>query len=114
MVTFPSTYVTPEQYFKQGETAEFYTYPDISVVCGKLAVGKHKLESFTNQVLIIEVLSPSTRDYDCRRKFTLYRAIPSLREYITVAQELPFLEQRTRQNDNSWISSIYSKVEFDA
>ncbi len=110
-----------------------YTYADVSVVSGQPECAE---ESILNPILIIEVLSPSTRDYDCGRKFTLYRAIPSLREYITVAQETPFLEQRTRQDDGSWIftetkgmesslslksigcevpfSSIYSKVEFDA
>jgi Uma2 family endonuclease len=47
--------------------------------------------------LIVEVLSPSTRDYDRGQKFQLYRKLPSLREYLTVAQDEPHVEHWIRE-----------------
>ena len=52
--------------------------------------------------MIFEVLSPSTADYDRGTKFELYRGLPSLKEYIIVAQESPFIERHVRQADGSW------------
>ncbi|MBA4185314.1 MAG: Uma2 family endonuclease, partial [Acidobacteria bacterium] len=47
-----------------------YTYPDVVVVCGKpqLLEDAH-LDTLLNPTLIIEVLSPSTADYDKGAKF---------------------------------------------
>jgi len=77
-----------------------YTYPDISVVCGEsiLADDQH-LDTLTNPMLIIEVLSPSTELYDRGRKFQYYRQIESLREYVLIAQDAPRIERFVRQGD---------------
>jgi Uma2 family endonuclease len=60
-------------------------YPDLVIACGnrEFAAGSILL----NPVTIIEVLSPSTEQYDRGTKFARYRSIPSLREYITIAQD---------------------------
>ena len=39
-----------------------------------------------NPVLIFEVLSDSTREYDLRLKFAMYKTIPSFREFVAVEQ----------------------------
>jgi Uma2 family endonuclease len=80
-----------------------YTYPDVMVICGKPAVIDAHLDTVTNPVVIIEVLSPSTEGYDRGRKFELYRAIPSLMEYLTVSQDKMHMEIHTRQPDDTWL-----------
>jgi Uma2 family endonuclease len=64
-----------------------YTYPGIVVVCGKVETWPVDRNTIANPRLIIEVLSPSTEGYDRGRKFDSYRALASLAEYVTVAQE---------------------------
>ena len=54
----------------------------------------------TNPVLVIEVLSEFTKDYDRGEKFESYRAISSLMEYVTVSQEKKYVEISARQFDN--------------
>ena len=55
-----------------------------------------------NPVLLIEVLSESTEDYDRGMKFKQYRQIPSLKEYLIVSQTEPLVEQYVRRGDTYW------------
>ena len=80
-----------------------YTYPDVVVVCGKPVLADHHADILTNPLLIIEVLSESTKDYDRGTKFSQYRRIPSLEEYLTVSQTEMLIEQSIRQPDGSWL-----------
>src|SRR5690606_7579846 len=66
--------------------AEFglYTYPDVSVVCGKPEFQDDVLDTLLNPVLLIEILSDSTESYDRGRKFQHYRSIETLKEYVLV------------------------------
>ena len=59
--------------------------------------------SLFNPKVIIEILSPSSGDYDRGAKFELYRTIPSLSEYLTVHQDAPFVEHYGKQPDGSWV-----------
>jgi Uma2 family endonuclease len=68
------------------------TYPDITVVCGKLETDLEDGDAATNPTLIVEVLSPSTEAYDRGKKFAHYRRIASLREYVLVSQDSPIVE----------------------
>jgi Uma2 family endonuclease len=61
-----------------------FTYPDISVFCGELRLSKEDEDTATHPTALIEILSPSTKEYDRGGKFKLYRDIPTLREYIMV------------------------------
>lgn len=63
-----------------------YTYPDVTVVCGKAELLNNTFDTLLNPTLIVEVLSDSTEEYDRNAKFRLYRSIPSLREYVLVSQ----------------------------
>jgi Uma2 family endonuclease len=84
-----------------------YTYPDVMVVSGELEYAEGRKDTITNPVAIAEVLSDSTEDYDRGKKFKLYRSIPSLREYITIAQSEMQVEQFSKTDDNKWILSEY-------
>ncbi|WP_336516690.1 Uma2 family endonuclease [Pollutibacter soli] len=61
-----------------------FTYPDISIICGDMITSGVDENSVVQPTIIIEILSPSTRDYDQGEKFRLYRDIPTLKEYILV------------------------------
>lgn len=81
-----------------------YTYPDISVVCGKAQLEPDApLDTLLNPTLIVEVLSPSTEKYDRGKKFDLYRTLPSLQEYLLIAQDEYRIERYLRQSDGNWV-----------
>ncbi|GAA5526450.1 Uma2 family endonuclease [Herpetosiphon gulosus] len=82
-----------------------YTYPDVSVVCGETWFDDSHQDTLLNPTLIIEVLSPSTEHYDRGGKFQHYRQIPSLREYLLVAQDPYHIEHYSRQAANQWLLS---------
>jgi Uma2 family endonuclease len=80
-----------------------YTYPDAVVICGPIILSGEHLETITNPVVLIEVLSPSTRAYDCGEKFELYRSIPTFRDYLLIEQRTVEVEHRWRAGDE-WLS----------
>ena len=82
-----------------------YTYPDLSIICGKPELTDEHFDTATNPTVLIEILSPSTRNYDMGIKFKLYRDIPTLKEYILVDSENVYVEKHTRQADNIWLLS---------
>ena len=61
-----------------------YTYPDISIICGEIETTDDKFDTATNPSVIIEILSASTKNYDKGQKFSLYREIECLKEYILI------------------------------
>jgi Uma2 family endonuclease len=79
-----------------------FTYPDISVICGDIINADEDEKTVTNPTVIIEILSPSTRNYDRGIKFMLYRAIPTLREYILVEAESIHVEQFAINKEGLW------------
>jgi Uma2 family endonuclease len=114
-----------------------YRYADLSVVCGKFEIEKiGGVDALINPQLIVEVLSPSTEAYDRGEKFSHYKSIPTLREYLLVAQQHPHVTHLFKDEDGKWIhteandlgaslhlhsldcelpmSEIYSGVTFDS
>lgn len=85
--------------------ANVYTYPDTSVICGARQFGDGRRDTLLNPTLLVEVLSPSTESHDRGRKFGYYRQIPSLQEYVLVAQDTPMIEHYIRQADGTWLWS---------
>src|ERR1700761_6242307 len=89
--------------------ANLYTYPDVMITCGELDLADKRQDIVLNPVVLIEVFSKSTQDYDRGEKFASYRNIPSLREYLTVAQDKVHIEQHTRQPDQHWSLSEFTE-----
>jgi Uma2 family endonuclease len=83
------------------EAAGYQAYPDVSVVC--LPVEGKSTDVISNPVLVVEVLSPSTADFDRGTKFGHYRKIPSLKEYLVLWQDQPRAEQHVRTEDGLWL-----------
>lgn len=80
-----------------------YTYPDVMVICGDVEYAAEQKDTVLNPAVIVEVLSPSTQDYDRGQKFEHYRTLPSLIDYLTIAQDRPHVVHYTRQSENSWL-----------
>lgn len=77
-------------------------YPDVSVACRPIEL-KREVNAITNPILLVEVLSKSTADYDRSTKFRHYSQLPSLREYVLVEQESHIVETRYRSSvDSPW------------
>jgi len=89
------------------EENNYYTYPDVVVSCNK-----HENKKFALQfpVVIFEVLSDSTSDYDRVEKFRAYQNIPSFECYILVDQKRCAIECFTKI-DGKWIYKSYLKVD---
>lgn len=79
-----------------------YKYPDLSVACPPAFEDEHR-DTLVNPTVLIEVLSPSTQDYDRGGKFEDYRTIAALREYVLVHQDQVLIEHHTRQQDVAWL-----------
>ncbi len=84
------------------EATGLYTYPDVIILCGPATNDPVDPNTLTNPTAIIEVLSPSSEQYDRGAKFRNYQQIPSLVEYILVAQDKTVCERFVRQPDDSW------------
>jgi Uma2 family endonuclease len=82
--------------------SESYSYPDVVVVKGAPQLINDEFDTLLNPVLIIEVLSPGTESYDRGDKALAYRQIPSLREYVLVAQDKAVVEHWVRLEENKW------------
>jgi Uma2 family endonuclease len=89
-----------------------YTYPDVSVVCEPPRFEDAKRDVLLNPIVIVEVLSPTTENYDRGKKFRLYRALDSLQEYILAAQDSVRIERYLRQPDDQWLFT--EAAEMDA
>ncbi len=83
-----------------------YTYPDLSVACEAPELEDEHGDTLLNPTALFEVLSDSTEGYDRGEKFARYRTIPSLREYVLVAQKKVQVEHFHRQDDGGWLLRV--------
>lgn len=87
---------------KNKNSEDFITYPDASVVRGPLELYKDDRQTIANPMIIFEVLSPSTRNYDRSVKLDHYRNIPTLMCYVMIDSERIWVEQYPRTSLNTW------------
>lgn len=83
-----------------------YVYPDASVVCGEPRFEDAHVDTLTNPNLIVEVLSDSSEAYDRGDKFAQYRSLPSMTDFVLVAQTAVRIEHFRRQSDGKWLLTI--------
>jgi Uma2 family endonuclease len=84
-----------------------YVYPDIMVIQGEPVYHENNKTIVTNPLVIVEVLSNSTKDYDRGGKFLAYRSIPEFREYILIDQYSYHIEQFAKNSDGKWVLTEY-------
>jgi Uma2 family endonuclease len=88
------------------EASDLSTYPDVSVVCGKLVRDAKDPTAITNPMLLVEVTSPSSKDYDRGEKLSHYTQLASLRFVLIVAHDARRLTVVSRE------SGTWSIVEY--
>ena len=84
-----------------------YTYPDVMVIKGEPIYADKGTTTVTNPILIAEVLSKSTQNYDQGDKFNYYRSIPEMEEYILISQKQHRIMQYTKTEAGKWLLSEY-------
>jgi len=72
-----------------------YVYPDVLVDCGKMSGDDY---FSTSPVIIVEVLSKSTRKMDATAKLVRYINLPSLQEYAMIEQDFVSVELLRRNS----------------
>jgi len=77
-----------------------YTYPDVSVVCGEPVF--FRTDNLVNPILLVEVLSKSSRQHDRTTKFLEYKSIPSLKQYVIIDPDPPSISVFTKTDQNEW------------
>ena len=78
------------------------TYPDLSVVCSPARFDTNDPDSLLNPSVLIEVLSPSTENYDRTVKFDHFKQIESLTDYLLISTDCVRVEHYTRAENGSW------------
>lgn len=92
------------------ETNTLFTYPDISIICGNRITLNNDEYNVLNPTVIIEILSPSTKNCDRGEKFKLYRDIATLKEYILVDSESIHVEVFRINEKNHWELEEYNSL----
>ncbi len=94
------------------EEIDLYTYPDLTVVYGGLKYDSRSKTTATNPIILVEVLSPSTRAYDRGDKFRFYKQIASLQEYVIVESERAHVEVLQRVGQR-WDIEMYDGMDAE-
>jgi Uma2 family endonuclease len=89
-----------------------YNYPDVVVVSGKPVFLEAHKDVLINPLLIVEVLSPSTKARDRSEKFRDYRSIESFAEYVLIAQDKMFAEHFVKRNGVWTILEVEEEIKF--
>lgn len=81
-----------------------YVYPDATVVCGPAEKSDQKGDhlSVRNPVVVVEVISAGTEDYDRTDKVVIYKATPSVRDYLIVDAGSRTIEHHARDDEGNW------------
>ena len=108
------------------EAADLNTYADLTIVCGEPHYHPKHRSLLLNPRVIFEVLSPKTENYDRGEKWSCYQQLPSLTDYLLVAQDKAQIEHYTLAADGDWryvrtvglesvltIASLYCQLPLD-
>lgn len=90
--------------------ANAFRYPDVSALCGPILFHDQIQDAYCNPSVIVEVLSPGTELLDRGDKFTLYRLLDTLVEYVLICQDRMEVEVFTRDEGERWSSTVYNEA----
>ncbi|MBD2336839.1 Uma2 family endonuclease [Calothrix sp. FACHB-156] len=88
-----------------------HTYPDVMVIEGEPIYTGTNTTTVMNPLLIAEVLSKSTKNYDQGDKFLYYRSIPEFQEYILVDQYQYHVMQYVKTAASQW---LFTEIEGES
>jgi Uma2 family endonuclease len=88
-----------------------YTYPDGVIICDDVSLVESRPDTARNPVVLVEVVSDATRDYDRGEKFALYKTIPTFKEYLLIEQAQILVEHHQRGQRGAWRSRNYKRLD---
>ena len=89
------------------EAVGLATFPDGSVICGALEQhGPSPQATAVNPMVLLEVTSDSSEEYDSGEKLEFYRTIPSLRDYVVVSHRERRITVHQRQESGTWATRV--------
>jgi len=89
-----------------------FSYPDVVIVCDEMQFHDEYRDVLLNPMVIFEVASPYTEDFDRREKWLRYQTwLSSLTDYVMVAQDQARVEQYARGAGGSWTYSVVTGLD---
>jgi Uma2 family endonuclease len=93
------------------EATGLNTYPDVSIVCGESLFAAVDDIALINPMLIVEVLSPATANYDRTTKFGHYKTISAFADYLLIHSDRVRVEHFSRNEQNVWTHTVATSLE---
>jgi len=87
-----------------------YGYPDVVVVCDKPNFADDEFDVLLNPLVVVEVLSKTTRFRDKTEKLKTYQKMESICEILLIEQTEPRIEHYIKQTPNQWLLRIYENL----
>jgi Uma2 family endonuclease len=87
-----------------------YSYPDVVVVCGEPNFADEEFDVLLNPVLVVEVLSKSTRFRDKTEKLETFQKMESIQEVLLIEQDFLHIEHYIKQTPMQWLLRIYEDL----
>lgn len=88
-----------------------FKYPDVMIIEGQPQYYNNRKDIISNPLVIIEVLSDSTKDYDRGDKFQQYRSLESLQHYILISQDSIHVEHFKKVAPYEWLLTDINEIE---
>ncbi|MEP6900611.1 MAG: Uma2 family endonuclease [Actinomycetota bacterium] len=88
-----------------------YSYPDVVVVCGEPQFADDEFDVLLNPVVVVEVLSKSTRFRDKTEKLETFQKMESVQECLLIEQDEPHIEHYIKQTPKQWLFKIYEELD---
>ncbi len=85
------------------DKSKLFTYPDAIIICGEPEFYQNRKDTVTNPSVIFEILSESTEKYDRGAKFSFYREIPELKEYVLISSLTKKVEKFKFIGNGEWV-----------
>ena len=87
-----------------------YAYPDTTVVCGELEYSDEEEDTVSNPKIVVEVLSPTTKNYDLGPKLRLYWSIASLTDILLIEQKKVWIEYWFGAPGEEWSKRVLENL----
>lgn len=84
------------------------TYPDAAVICGPTVRAADDATAVVNPLVLVEVTSPSSEDYDRGNKLLHYQQLPSVQAILIVSHHQPWLTLHTRETDGWRVAEVHA------
>ncbi len=81
---------------------QVFAFPDVVVWCEDAQFDSRRPHVLLNPHILVEILSPSTRNADWGAKLAAYQTLPWLLDYLIVWPDMVRVEHYARQNETDW------------